>query len=176
MGADVNAKDNDGRTALIGAAMANSNLEVIALLLKGGADINAKGEHDMTALMWAASNNPNPKVLELLLKGGADINAKANYDGRTALMYAVVNNPNPEVVSFLLKNGADAQAKNNYGGIAIEAAGENDKLMGTVAFKQLQEASKAADKRGLFGSIWWFVKNHWIISLIIIGAIIRFAK
>ncbi|GHV40077.1 hypothetical protein FACS1894187_20640 [Synergistales bacterium] len=149
-GADVNAKNSDGWTALMVAAQNNPNPEVIATLLKNGADVNAKNSDGWTALMFAAQNNPNPEVIALLLERGADVNAK-NIIGWTALMLAAANNPNPKVVAALLKNGADAQAIDYAGRMAIDYArdyaGGNEKLTGTAAFKQLQEASEVTIKR-----------------------------
>ena len=54
-GAEVNAKDNDGRTALIWAssAMDKNDLNPSALeaLMTNGADVNAKDNRGQTALM-----------------------------------------------------------------------------------------------------------------------------
>jgi len=60
----------------------------------------------------------------------------------TALMYAAWENPNPEVVVTLLKAGADVKAKSYSGKTAFDYAQDNEKLKGTDALKQLEEASK----------------------------------
>ena len=98
-GADIEARDNDGMTALMYAAANNRNPEVITSLLKAGADVNAQSRYGVTALMYAA-NNKNPAVITTLLKAGADIEARDN-DGRTALMWAARHNENPEVIMAL---------------------------------------------------------------------------
>ncbi|GHT01743.1 hypothetical protein AGMMS50276_30410 [Synergistales bacterium] len=139
-GADVNAKNRGGPTTLMYAAGFNPNPEIIAVLLKNGADINAKTIDGDTVLMAAAVENPNPEIIALLIKNGADVNTK-HQSGRTALMAAAGGNPNPEVISILLKSGADAQASDISRKRAIDYAEKNDKLKGTQAFKQLQEAS-----------------------------------
>ena len=69
VGADVNAKDNNGVTALMVATL--NNAEAVSLLLEAGADVNAKTEWGMTALMIAASLNKTPEILSLLLNAGA---------------------------------------------------------------------------------------------------------
>ncbi len=51
-GANVNAKDNYGQTALMSAAWGGQT-ETAKLLINHGADINAKANEGMTALMWA---------------------------------------------------------------------------------------------------------------------------
>ena len=85
-GADVNAKDDNGMTALIWAAADNSNVEVIKTLINAGANINAKSYYGMTALMVAAEEG-NVKAAELLIKHGADISAKDN-TSKSVLDYA----------------------------------------------------------------------------------------
>ena len=50
-GADVNARDEDGSTALMYAVVLNTNPDVIKALIAAGADINAKDEEGRTALM-----------------------------------------------------------------------------------------------------------------------------
>ena len=83
-GADVNAQDNEGRTALMSAAANIEEMDSLKLLLKAGADVNAKAENGETALMWAATQNSNPDAVSILLKAGADVNAKSD-EGKTAL-------------------------------------------------------------------------------------------
>ena len=74
-GADVNARDNDGWTALMRAAI-NGGTEIVKLLLAAGADVNAKGNDGKTALMLAKYNN-HPEIVKLL-KQHAKNKAKAN--------------------------------------------------------------------------------------------------
>ena len=73
-GADVNAKDDEGKTALIYAAIYNHTPEVAKALVEAGAEINAKDNEGRTALSWAACNH-NPQVLKALVEAGADVNA-----------------------------------------------------------------------------------------------------
>ena len=74
-GADINARDKHGNTALMLAACYNDNLQIIKLLLDEGADINARDKDSGTALMFAAGSNGNPDIITLLLDEGADVNA-----------------------------------------------------------------------------------------------------
>ena len=111
LGADVNAKDKYGMTALMLAVRDNSNAEVIKILINAGADVNAKHNYGWTALMWAAHHNSNAEVIKALLNAGTDVNAKDN-DGMTALMLAVENNSNLEVIKSLINAKADVNAKN----------------------------------------------------------------
>jgi ankyrin repeat protein len=76
-GADINAKDNNGMTALMLASKNNRKeiVELVELLIKNGADVNAKDIYGRTALM-IASVNGHKEIVELLIKNGADVNAK----------------------------------------------------------------------------------------------------
>lgn len=83
-------RDKDGNTALMIAAMGNSNLEVINYLLSLGIDINTKNNQGDTALIKAASLTSEPKIIEALLTAGADPTIK-NLDGTVAYEYAQLN-------------------------------------------------------------------------------------
>ncbi len=89
-GADVNAHDNIGWTALMAAAARNPNPEVITTLLKAGADIKARDTDGSTPLMYAARFNQNSEVITTLLNAGADVKAKDS-TGKTAFDYSKDN-------------------------------------------------------------------------------------
>jgi hypothetical protein len=83
-GADVNARGNFGKTALMYAAQFNL-IDTATLLLERGADVNAKTSTtgdcwsaidvaDRTALMYAAEN-ADLAMVDLLLRHGADAKA-----------------------------------------------------------------------------------------------------
>ena len=100
-GADVNATDEEGLTALMLAT--SNNPAVVQTLIEAGADVNAEDEALGTVLMHAALDN-NPAVVQTLIDAGADVNAK-DEDGRTALMLAVKYNFSA-VVQVLIEAGA----------------------------------------------------------------------
>ena len=101
-GADVNAKDERGWTALL-CAVSRGQMDVVKLLLDKGADVNAKGEHGWTPLMEAA-NRGHSDAAKLLLKKGADVNLKHEY-GWTALKIAK-GKGNKDIVELLKAHGA----------------------------------------------------------------------
>ena len=86
--ADVNAKDENGETALFIASGQNKNLEIIKTLLKAKADVNAKHYEDGAIALFHAIGNDNPEVIKALLKAGAKVNTQTK-SGTTALMVAV---------------------------------------------------------------------------------------
>ena len=83
-----------------------------------------------------------PRDVQAAINNGADVNARDAAGMNTPLMDAAENNPNPEVIILLLKAGADAKAKDKHGKTAFDYANDNQKLKGTAALKQLEEASK----------------------------------
>ena len=84
-GADVNAQDTWGWTALL-LAVRGGYLPTVQCLHARGADIDPCTSLGMTALMVAAKNG-HLDIVQYLTKGGANIN-KCNHNGVTALMLA----------------------------------------------------------------------------------------
>ncbi|MGA2775841.1 MAG: ankyrin repeat domain-containing protein, partial [Candidatus Omnitrophota bacterium] len=68
-GADVNAKANNGETALMSTAETNKK-EIVKLLLSKGADVNIKSDIGETALSKAELRN-HSDIVELLRQAGA---------------------------------------------------------------------------------------------------------
>lgn len=67
-GAKVNAKNRDGKTALMYAVNAyNKGLSQTTILINAGADVNAKDNKGRTALMYAVDNKEEESV-DLLIK------------------------------------------------------------------------------------------------------------
>ena|GEM_PF-1677335 len=89
-GANVNASDRNGRTALMVAARYNLNPETVSTLVNNGADINAGNNKGWTALMFAAWNKSTPEIVSVLLKNGANAAIK-NREGKIAIDYASAN-------------------------------------------------------------------------------------
>ena len=73
-GADVNAAEPDGMTALHWAVH-HDDLPTALLLVKAGASAKATNRYEVTPLSLACANG-NTEIVELLLKAGADPNMK----------------------------------------------------------------------------------------------------
>jgi ankyrin repeat protein len=102
-GADVNAKDEYGGTALMWAA-GKGHTEMVNALIDAGADVNAKMKGGWTALMFAAEEGYTG-IVEILIGKGADVNVKGTFTGLTALMLAAEEG-HTEIVDLLKQAGA----------------------------------------------------------------------
>jgi ankyrin repeat protein len=111
-GADVNAAEPDGATAIAWAAH-RDDLEMAALLISAGADVNAANDYGVTPLSLACTNG-SAVMVERLLKAGADPNA-ARPSGETPVMTAAWTG-NADAVRALVAGGADVKAKENWQG------------------------------------------------------------
>jgi ankyrin repeat protein len=69
-GADVNARDRHGQTALMLAAH-RGHREVVEVLVAAGADLNVAAKFNLTALMLAIVAG-HPDVARVLARAGAD--------------------------------------------------------------------------------------------------------
>ncbi|KAH6637248.1 hypothetical protein F5144DRAFT_592173 [Chaetomium tenue] len=120
-------KDDDGKTALVTAAL-HGHEAIVKLLLDNGANIEAKDGFDRRPLCWAAGMSCEGVVALLLDKGanveakdeagltplrwasengkGANIEAKDD-DGKTALSWAALHG-HEAIVKLLLDKGANA--------------------------------------------------------------------
>ncbi|MBM3299937.1 MAG: ankyrin repeat domain-containing protein [Deltaproteobacteria bacterium] len=101
-GADINARDRDGQTALMAAAL-SGRADLVRELLAHGADVDARSGFGSTPLM-AASYFGFLEVAQVLLARGADANAH-NDLGQTPLSLAVKKG-GKEMRALLLKSGA----------------------------------------------------------------------
>lgn len=84
-GANINAKDSQGKTALMNASYYGKK-EIVKFLLEHGSDVNARYVDGCTALIWAAGEG-EAEVLKILLDHGADFRAAESHN-YTALMIA----------------------------------------------------------------------------------------
>ena len=114
-GANPNAKENDGWTALMIAAQ-EGHPEAAQMLLTAGANPNATQKDGATALMIAAKRS-HAEVVKMLLAAGANPDT-AYEDGLTALMGAT-GRGHSEVVKMLLAAGANPNATKDNGWTAL---------------------------------------------------------
>src|SRR5690242_4983020 len=111
-GANVNATDADGSTAIMYAS-ANGDLELVRALIKAGANVKLKNQLGTSAITEAAIIGSAP-IVDALLQAGADPNFK-NPNGETPLM-AAARSGKVDAAKALLAAGADINAKETWGG------------------------------------------------------------
>lgn len=152
-GADINARDYEGATALnyaqaeenetaaqklteLGALKSlvffdenwwqKATVGDVIMAINDGADVNATDEVTRYPLMYAAVFSDNPDILKTLAEAGADVNAACMSDGMTALMYAAWQNPNPQMFLTLIDLGADLNAQDDEGNTILNYAQDSD--------------------------------------------------
>jgi ankyrin repeat protein len=120
---DVNAREEDGTTALHWAVRGD-DAETVALLIRSGANVQAANRYGITPL-WLAATNGSPIVVDALLKAGADAGI-ALPEGETLLMTAA-RTGNAAVVKAFLARGREVDAREHvFGQTALMwAAAEN---------------------------------------------------
>jgi len=111
-GADCNARDAEGATALMLAAHAG-RLDVVHALVGAGADVNATDARGWGALAKAVYNADLDRgfadVVEALVRAGASVEAPIGYGIRPLMLAAGYGET--AVVEALLKAGADVLAR-----------------------------------------------------------------
>ena len=107
-GADVNAAQGDGMTALHWAARQGS-IETVRMLLFAGGNVRATTRLGGYTPLLLASQGGHAAVIEALIKAGADAKS-VTASGATALMLASAAG-RPEAIKALLDAGADIHAK-----------------------------------------------------------------
>lgn len=91
-GADIDALDGHGQTALMLAAL-EGHERAVAFLAQRGADLNHTGDYRLSALMLAVIRG-HRWVAQALVNAGADLSIKGSsapgFEGKTALDLAAV--------------------------------------------------------------------------------------
>uniref|UniRef100_UPI003F4B811D ankyrin repeat domain-containing protein n=1 Tax=Brachyspira catarrhinii TaxID=2528966 RepID=UPI003F4B811D len=97
LGADINAKNKYGYTALCEACLEldnnpkestiNKRLEIVKYLINRGADVNGKSDFNFTPLIYASSSSGSLIIVDYLVRNGAEINFNNSY-GYSPLCYA----------------------------------------------------------------------------------------
>jgi ankyrin repeat protein len=117
-GANVRAKDDEGRTALHWAALSGAN-KIIDSLLAAGADVHAKDNSGRTALHWATMD-PDNATVQALLHHHANAKARDN-EGDTPL-HSAMQYGDSHLIDNLLAAGADIDARNKSGWTPLHLA------------------------------------------------------
>ena len=107
-GADVNAAQGDGMTALHWASR-TGDVDLAQMLLYAGANVKATTRLGAYTPLMMAAEQGHAAVIAALLAAGADVKA-ANATGTTPLMLAALSG-DARAVTMLVENGAEVDAK-----------------------------------------------------------------
>jgi len=143
-GAEINATDKNGRTALMHASDVGY-VGAVKELIKRGADLTITCKFfKKTALIFAAGNG-HLDVIMALCRAGADINAESG-TGRTPLMVAGYSG-HIDSVAFLCRSGAEVN-KACDGMTALILASNRGEWRAVEVLLQHGADAKAVDNNG----------------------------
>ena len=167
-GCDVNARTNDGSTALMVAQSA----EVIKRLIDAGADVNAHNDEGWTALHSVFIPGDDsfsffcieaPLALKYLIDAGADVNAR-NCEGITPLMLWAAEDQSREAFQLLKDAGVDIAAIDNNGhSVLMHAASIFPNGFGYYPIKRIRTIQKIIGY-GLDENTWHDIHDIELIS------------
>lgn len=120
-GANPNASDGQGRTALILASQVGF-VAGVTVLLENKANVRIVDRLGNTPLMWAAAGGFD-EIVEALLTAGSSVDTK-NKEGQTALMLAAKYGQR-NVIALLLAAKADRDLRDLTGRSATDLARQN---------------------------------------------------
>lgn len=135
-GADVNIKDDDGRTLLHRIVHSSDISLAKELVLKYGADVNAKDNSGDTPLYKAAYNLDNIELAQFLIDNGADVKTR-NIEGKTLLNIIAPYSDDWNISlakELVLKYGEDVNGKDNGGDTPLQKAAGNNNNIELVQF------------------------------------------
>jgi ankyrin repeat protein len=119
LGADLEIKDLEGRTALHVSAW-QGMVSVVEALIELGANIDAVDNEGRTPVMMAAWNG-HAEVVSILVEAGCDVNHVSSSQGATPLLIAAQQG-HIDACSVLLSAGSDASHVDFYGRNAQDVA------------------------------------------------------
>jgi ankyrin repeat protein len=127
---DINAKDEEGNTALH-KAVKSFLIQDIRTLLDQGADPNVKDSQGRTPLMYVGiwgdyQEEHKMEIAKLLVEKGSDVNAVDSY-GDDVLTFLTAYNL-PRITEYLISQGAKVDHLNSNGRTALSQAAENGKI------------------------------------------------
>lgn len=170
-GANVNAQDDGGMSAIIAACDADSGIykfhqtyqrgsaAIVQLLIEHGANVNLPCRYEYPSALMTAVYNRNPAVVQLLLAHGAHVNS-TNYDGLTAMMLIprIFSGRDLAILNMLTANGARINAASYDGNTPLTWAADKDDIR-TVGFLLAHGADVSAVNRAGHTALWFAANN-----------------
>ena len=123
VGADIDAKNDEGRTPLSYAA-GNGNETIVKLLVeRDDVNVDSRDIDGQTPLSYAAQYGRNAIVKLLIKRDDVNVNSKDNY-GRTPLLYAVELGENTIVKLLIERDDTNVDPKDEKGRTPLSHAAE----------------------------------------------------
>lgn len=146
-GADINATDEYGKTALYLVVNFHQHLDmdhetVIGFLLENGADVNIKDGRGCPLLLEAVRQRCSFEILDKLVEHGVKVNDQ-DVRGATALHWAV-EYKKVNYVQYLISNGADPSIRDSAGYTPLTFAQSDTSEESKEIVKLLQRKIKEA--------------------------------
>lgn len=167
-GADVNARDNKGNTALHYLLIERHNIDArLNALLAAHPDVNIATNLGTTPLMIldaCRDRKDRAARIKRLLKLHAKVDLKDN-GGNTAAMRYVVKDDDAKSLQLLLDAGADPNLKNKNGKTLLQFAQEYKR---SACVQVIQEHFAAAASNQLL----WYTIIGGIVLVLLIGGVI----
>ncbi|EAX82040.1 ankyrin repeat protein, putative [Trichomonas vaginalis G3] len=104
---DVDAKNNDDKTALH-VAVLNNSLRIVKLLISHGANINAVDKGNITPFQYAIRNY-HREIIKIFISKEGDVNTKVE-NGLSILHFAAIFG-DKEMIEILISNGIDINSR-----------------------------------------------------------------
>ena len=150
-GADIQAENKHGKTALM-TAVFSQNMELIKTLLKAGAPVDQKAKDGNTALvamigMGQEREKEKIAIMKILLDAGANIN-EPNKEGDTALHECIKSKWYVEMLKFLVSKNPDSSIKNAKGKTALDQAIINENMEATKILLKIEKDINRLDSYG----------------------------
>jgi ankyrin repeat protein len=119
MGAQLQAKDDLGRSTLFLAVMDAKSLDLVRWLHEKGVPVDGADVGGRTPLSFAADDGLLD-IVRYLVEQGAQVDA-ADVQKRTPLMHAA-GADHPDVIAYLADHGADVNSRDQFGDTPLIAA------------------------------------------------------
>jgi ankyrin repeat protein len=129
-GADIDARNKQGRTPLLTAVMGGKE-RIVWLLLRKGAKTESMDYEGHRALQYSLEFNSSEPIVWSLVDGGANIEARDKQD-RTMLHIATAQGQK-KIVLLLLGKGATPGFMDDEGNTALHLATDEDIAMALIA-------------------------------------------
>ncbi len=176
-GADVNARDNDGNTALHHLLTVVGNIDArLDALLAAHPDVNLATQYGTTPLMIldvCQDSKECASRAKKLLACHAKVDLKDS-EGRTAAMRYVEQADNAKALELLLDAGADPKLKNRKGKTLLQLA-QQHRRTACVRLLQKRLTTPSPAKHlpsSSSGHLWWYIIGG-VLLVLLIGCVGR---